>query len=1160
MKFKFTIASCCYNKRLYKVIMRAFLFLFCSATFAFSPSKGFSQNARIKINSDRIICIEEIFELIKKQTKYEFIYDVNTILDAPTVTVKKGVIKAKKLLKMGLKPINSTYEFSNNTIIVKSEKKDILPMDNKIQTVSIEGKVSDAKGPLPGASIVVKGTSKGAQTDFDGNYVLTDVPEDAVLVFSYVGFVTQEINVSGQTKIDVVLVEDSSQLAEVVVVGYISQTRGDLTGSVATVDVEEATKNPVVNAAELLQGRASGVSVVSNGRPGEVPKINIRGFGTVNNTDPLFIIDGVQTDDAGVFNSINPSDIKQLNVLKDAAAAIYGARAANGVVIVTTKSGGYNQDKAKVSVDYYTGISEVANLPDLLNIEQHKNVIFRSLQNSGASITHPQYDPNGTGTFTTPSTLFGLIRNGTTTVPNGGTKWLEEITRNAQTQNLSISVENGGESGKYFMSAAYLNREGVLLGTGFKRGVVRLNSEFKAGRNRKLTFGKHLSTSFSRQAGLSAAGETVNRAMQVSPLLPVFDNNGLYVGPNSNSTGLSNTPNPVATLERAKDNYVKRLRVFGDIYGIVDVAEGLKFKSILSGSIEQVDTRQFFALDPESAEPRSVNLLRERDENGYSWTWTNTLSYNKIIGDHSINALVGVEAVEESIRLKVVSNTDYLFETPDFYTLFNGAGSPQVDSALGNTSSLFSVFGTANYSYKSKYLATLTVRNDKSSRFKDDNQSDIFPSLSAGWVVSNEDFFPENNWVNYLKLSASYGEIGNQTLSVANPTSNISVFDSNFANYAINGSSVLIGALLSSVGNPDLKWETSKSTNVGLDLGLFENALSIGVEYFNIETEDLITLDETAIPTTGPDASPPFVNVGSVTNKGVDFTIAYNNQTESGFAYGISANLSTYKNEIVDLIAPFQVGLGSFRGGAITRSQIGRSISEFYGRVVDGVFASESEVASAADQGFSNNAEGVGRLRYRDLNGDNVIDDEDRTFIGSPHPDFTYGINLNASYKSFDVSVFFQGSQGNDIYNYERIFTDFPTFFNANQSTRVLNAFDPVTNPNSNIPALRSNIVNNETAPNSYFIEDGSYLRLKNLQLGYTLPESILDKVGIGSLRIYLQGTNLFTITDYNGLDPELRGFDDTQEDTNGGNLTLGVDFQTFPLSRLFSMGLNIKF
>jgi len=1023
---------------------------------------------------------------------------------------------------------------------------------------SISGTISDENGPLPGAAVLEKGTSNGTTTDFDGNYSL-EMGSEATMVVSFVGYITQEIAVAGQSVINVVLVEDSSQLEEVVVVGYTTQTRGDLTGSVASVDMAEAVKTPVVNAAELLQGRASGVSVTNSGRPGDAPKINIRGFGTINNTDPLFIIDGVQTDDANVFNSINAADIDQLNVLKDAAAAIYGARAANGVVIVTTKSGGYNQDKAKISVDFYTGVAEVDNTPDLLNPEQHRGVIFQSLVNDGADITHPQYDPSGSGTFTVPTTLNGLSRNGTTTVPNGGTKWLEEITQSAQTQNLSISLENGSETGKYYMSAAYLNREGVLLGTGYKRGVSRLNSEFKVG-NKKITIGQHLSASFSRQAGADEAGIQVNRALRSSPILPVRDDDGVFAGPNSNSTGLSNTNNPVASLTRASNDYVKRFRVFGDVYAGVELYDGLNFKTTISGSMEQINSIGFTALDPEAAEPIAVNLLRDGDQNIYSWTWTNTLNYKKDFGDHSVNALIGIEALEQSQKGKGINRTDFLFETPDFYLLNNGGGAPQVDFAFDNNSTLFSVFGTVNYSYKSKYLGTITLRNDKTSRFLGDNQSDIFPSFSAGWNISKEDFFPQDAIVNSLKLSASYGQIGNQTLSVANPTSNISVFAEDLANYSFDGSSVLTGAFLDAVGNPDLKWETSNSTNIGIDLGLFNNSLSLGIEYFMIETEDLITRDFSAVPSTGPDATPPFVNVGTVENKGLDFTIAYNNQISSGLTYGISANVSTYKNEITDLITPFQSGNTVFRGGAVTRSQIGRSISEFYGREVIGVFQTEAEVSAAPDQGFSTPADGVGRLRYRDVNPDGVINDEDRTFIGSPHPDFTYGVNLSAAYKGFDLAAFFQGSQGNDIYNYERIFTDFPTFFNTNQSTRVLNAFDPVTNPNSNTPALSSNITNNETAPNSFFVEDGSYLRLKNLQIGYTLPSSITDKAGVGSLRIYLQGTNLFTITDYEGFDPELRGFDDSLVETNGGNLTLGVDFQTFPVARLFSLGVNIKF
>lgn len=1023
----------------------------------------------------------------------------------------------------------------------------LLSMSFAYAQTTVTGKVSDADGPLPGASVILKGTNNGTETDFDGKYTLNNVPSDGTIVVSFVGYKSQEIKVNGRTSINITLVEDANQLNEVVVTGYTTQTRGDITGSVASVDMEEATKVPVANAAEALQGRVTGVTVTNNGRPGDAPKINIRGFGTTNNTNPLFIIDGVQTDDGTVLSSLNPQDIDQMNVLKDGAAAIYGARASNGVVIITTKSGGYNMDKPKLSVDMYTGISSASNLPSLLNPQQHGDMIWQSLTNTGATLEHAQYGNGSTPVI--PSVVQGTTRGGdplpTMNVAPGGTKWLDEILQNAQTQNASISLQNGTKSGKYFISASYLNREGVQLNTGFKRGATRLNSEFKIAD--KVRIGERINISFSRAA--SPGGNRINEALRMNPLIPVYDVDGKFAGPYKNPNQLGNTQNPVAALERSKHDYRKRFRLLGDIYLAADLLEGLTAKTSLSGNILAQDSRFFTSLNPEAAEPISSNRLAESNINNYSWTWSNTLNYKKSFNDHTFNTLVGIEAVKDRGKGNGISRTDYLFETPDFYLLSTGSGTPNVDFAYDGSSTLFSIFGSVNYSYSNKYYATVTLRKDKSSRFLGDNQSDIFPSFSVGWSLSNEEFFPKDGFLSRVKLKASYGELGNQTLPVNNPTIDISSLSEVYSNYAINGSSIATGASLSAVGNPDLRWETSKSTNIGAEFGMLDNALSLSVEWFNIKTDDLIVQDNSLIPTTGPDANPPYVNSGSVKNTGFDFSVGYNKSTDYGLNYNISANLSTYKNEVTDWINAFQPGAG-FRDGAITRTEEGQPISYFYGRIVDGIFASETEVADSPSQNFTSNADGVGRFKYKDINNDGVINDDDRTFIGSPHPDFTYGINLGVDYKGFDISAFFQGSQGNDIYNHEKIYTDFPVFLNGNRSTRVLDSWTP-DNTGASLPALRTNVINNETNPNSFFVEDGSYFRLKNLQVGYTISKDVSNKIGMESLRFYLQGTNLFTLTGYEGLDPEIAQY---------GNLTLGVDSNTFPVSKIMSLGVNIKF
>ncbi|MEA1787451.1 TonB-dependent receptor [Arenibacter sp. GZD96] len=1059
------------------------------------------------------------------------------------------LLKLKRwTLSFGIRSLAILICFGAQMALAKTDAANEKVTSAMLQS-TITGTVTDQDGaPLPGANVLVRGTTNGTQTDFDGNYTI-NADSNATLVFSYVGFKSVTVAIAGRTTVNVSMEEDASQLSEVIVLGYASQTRGDLTGSVASVDLTEAVKVPIVNAAEALQGRVSGVTVVSQNAPGASPVVRIRGFGTGNNNNPLYVIDGVQTDDPSILNSINPGDIAQMNVLKDAAAAIYGARASNGVIIVTTKSGGYNMEKTSVEVDTYTGFSRATNLIDLLNAEEQGRVIWESLTNDGVALQHPQYG-NGANPVV-PSQLQNVPVSAT--VRPGGTDWLDAIFREAVTTSASVTVQNGTAKGKSLMSIGYLNRQGIQLATGFKRGTARFNSEYKV--SDRIRIGQHINLSFSNTSG---GVSQVQSALLMNPLIPVRDDEGLFAGTYNGAANLGNTRSPVAQLLRAENNFAKRLRVFGDVYAVVDIMDGLTFKTSVGGDIEAFNDRRFQALDPEHSEPLSVNTLFEQDQDRYEWVWNNTLNLNKTFGDHSINAVVGIEALKFESKGKQITRNDFLFETPEFYLLSNGAGVPNVSFAFDGATSLFSVFGTANYSYKSKYLLTATVRRDKSSRFLGDNQSDTFPSFSGGWVISQEDFFPQDALVSSLKVKGSWGQMGNQTLPANNPTINISSLGEQLANYSFNGAgAITTGAFLSQVGNPSLKWETSESINFGVDLGFFNDKLLISAEYFDIETKDLISRDNSLISTTAIDAQAPLVNLGSFTNKGFDFSIGYSNTTASGWTYGIQANISHYDNEVTELISDFQLGDGGFRGGAMTRTQVGQPLSSFFGRVVDGIFASEAEVASSPDQGFPSNAAGVGRFRYRDLNGDGAITDEDRAFIGSPHPDFTYGINLNVAYKGFDVSAFIQGSQGNDIYNYTKIFTDFPTFTNTNRSTRVLDAWRP-DNLGASIPKLSQQITNNETQPNSYFVEDGSFMRLKNLQIGYALPDQIIEKMGLSLLRFYVQGTNLFTITPYDGFDPELG------PRFGGDNLTIGVDDDVngnqYPTAQIFTLGLNLKF
>ena len=995
---------------------------------------------------------------------------------------------------------------------------------------TVNGTVSSEDGPLPGATVLVKGSTTGVSTDFDGNFSIEAGPDD-VLVVSFIGFASQDVAVGDQDQI-MVMLESDNELDEVIVTSYGTQTRGSVTGSVAVVNMDDAVKTPVVNAAETLQGRVTGVQVVTSGNPGQAPKINIRGFGTSNNTNPLYIIDGVQTDDPLVLNNINPTDIEQMNVLKDGAAAIYGARASNGVVIITTKGGGYNMDKAKVSFDFYTGTSQIANSPDMLNAEQHAQMIWDSYNNDGVTPSHPQYGSGASPVV--PSSIIGYRRvvaynpitygsdGMSAPVTPGGTDWVDAVTQDAPVTNASFSIANGNETSRYYLGLGYLDRQGVMNYTGFKRGNLKFNSEAKI--KDKLRVGQHINISYSNtKPGID---ESIEGALRITPLLPVTDSNGDYTG--VAGPGLSNTRNPAAQLYRTRNDYFKRFNLIGDVYMSYDIMDGLTAKTTLAGGFNTFDSRQFTSLDPEHGEPISTQTLNEQNQTAYNWNWTSTLNYNGEFGAHSINALVGVEAVKNSDKGNGVTRQGYLFEEPTFYLLNNGSGAPNVSYAYDGYSTLFSIFGTANYSYNDKYFLTVTVRNDESSRFAD-NKSDIFPSFSAGWDISKEDFFPSDGIINYMKIKGSWGQLGNQTLPADNPTINISSLSESIANYAFNDGSISQGAYLNQVGNPGLKWETSETTNFGVDLGLLDSKLSVSAEYFVIETKDLITRDFSLISSTAIDAGAPLVNLGDIKNTGIDFSLGYSDATASGFTYDLSFNLSHYKNEVVSLIGDAPVfGSTGIRNGEVNRTKVGGELAEFYGREVTGLDAN-------------------GRMTFA---GDTDGDGDVRNVIGSPHPDFTYGINLNLGYQGFDVAAFFNGSQGNDIYNYNKVFTEFGLFFLGNRSANVLNAWTP-SNTNTDVPALSASYPLEETAPNSYLLEDGSFFRLKNLQIGYTLPDSAIGSIGADSIRIFLQGTNLFTITDYSGYDPEI---------IQNNNLNLGVDRRVYPFAKTFTIGTNIKF
>ncbi|MCZ6694060.1 MAG: TonB-dependent receptor, partial [Bacteroidetes bacterium] len=1019
--------------------------------------------------------------------------------------------------------------------------------------------------PLPGVSVILKGSTTGTITDVDGAFSLNANTTD-VLVFSYVGYTSQEFPVGAQTNFAVGLAVDIQQLEEIVVTGYTSQSKRTVTGAMSQINVDEAFAVPTSNAAEALQGRVSGVSVINSGQPGADPIVRIRGFGTTNNNGPLYVIDGMQTTDGGLLSQINPDDIQSINVLKDASAAIYGARASNGVIIVTTKGGSYG-GKPTITFNTYFGSESVGSTPDVLNSQQLGDVFFESQRNDGATPSHPQFGSGANPAIPAfirgdPSLPYdpapGNAGNRVTR-SSAGTNWADEVFQKSFIQNYNLSVAGGSDKSKFFTSLGYQNREGVIPNGGFERFTTRLNTDFRV--NDHVRVGEHVSVGYVDRQRLQSF-ELVRNTQLMSPLVPPLDEAGNLTGSGpSTSAGLSNTRSPLAQATRTSEDFDQILRVFADAFVEVSFAQDFAAKSTIGISYEDLFGHDFTFLDPEHSEPISTNTLREDNFLKTSWVWTNQLSWDKNFGDHDINALVGVEAVDETERENTTDVTGFLFEDPNFLILGAGTGTPNINTSTFSRNTLFSIFGRVGYAYQGKYLATISIRRDKTSRFIDNTGT--FLAGSLGWIISDEDFMQGQTIFSNLKLRTSYGEVGNQTLPAANPDSDIFQLSQEFGFYPLNGSSPSTGAILSSIGNEDLRWETSKQFNIGLDMGFLNNDLSVTFDYFDINTQDMIVASP--LPSTSIDASAPFVNAGEVSNSGVDLSIGYGNHSSSSvFRYDASFIFSAVSNELVKIndATPdaFILGQNTFRQGAMTRSSAGEPISYFFGRVVEGIFQNAAEVSAAADQGFVTPADGVGRFRYKDLNGDGIINDDDREKLGSPHANFTWGLNLNLGYQNFDVVAYFQGSQGNDIYNYARIFTDYPTFFNNNRSVRVLDSWRD-TNPGAELPALSQSITNNETAPNSSFIEDGSYWRLKNLQIGYTFPESLLSNIGLTRARVYLQGTNLFTVTDYSGIDPEFGSTSDGSPGEGAKDLTLGVnEGQFYPVSKILTMGLGLTF
>lgn len=1062
----------------------------------------------------------------------------------------------------------------------------------------VSGKVTDAEGGaiLPGVTVLVKGTQTGTVTDSDGNYSIS-VPAGSsdVLVFSFVGYVAQEVAVGSQSTINISLAPDVTALQEVVVTGYSSQQKKEITGAISTVSTKELLAVPAANFGQQLQGRAAGVTIGNDNTPGGNTMVRIRGFGTINDNSPLYVVDGVpfKSDNGSALNSINQADIESISILKDASvASIYGARAGNGVIIITTKKG--KSGAPKISFDAYVGMQTPRKYVDLMNVNQLADLEWLRQRNTGlpAGATNPSSQQYGSGAnpvlpdYIYPAGAregdprvnpanysadiddpeFGRSKFLITRANKQGTDWWKEIAKPAVWQNYNLTASGGTDKARYMFSGNYLEQNGIITHTGFKRYTIRANTEFSI--KNRARIGQNLQIAYTERVDLAGGnqseGNAVSNVYRAQPIVPVYDIAGNFAG--HKGANLGNGQNPVAQLVRNKDNKYRNMRIFGNVFAEVDIAKNLVAKTSF-GLDYNLGHGSFYGIRTiEAAEPSASNRL---DVNTYwnsNWTWTNTLTYNKTFNEvHKVNAYIGTEAIRNTFRSFETGRNNFFTDDLNNRFMSAGAGLPSAGSGQSEWA-LYSFFARGEYGYKDKYLVSATARRDASSRFGINNRSANFFALSGGWVLSDEDFLKDNSIINFAKIRAGWGQSGNQDGFGDYPSYSNIGSDNGATFYDIRGTSTsaVLGFAPSSIGNPNIRWEATTTTNAGIDMTLFKN-LELTIDVYNRKTTDLLyNIQQPA--TAGNNIGGPAtqtVNIGAMTTRGLDFALTYNGTAMNNeLKYSINGNLSLYRNKL-DIISgidnDFIPGSGT-RVGQLNRSVIGEPLSIFWGYFNDGIFRSQAEVDAAnalarAGGGTTyQDAIRTGRLRFRDVNGDGRVDANDNTKIGNPHPKFTYGLNLNASYKGFDLTVFLAGVYGNDIFNFFKYQTDF-NVFQGNRSTRLLDTWTE-QNPNASQPRWDSDNGGADAVPSSYYVEKGSYLRARNLQLGYNLPSAGLNKVGIERLRVYVQAQNLFTITKYSGLDPEIT----LSNFGSGGDRSIGIDFGAYPAPKTFLLGLSIGF
>ncbi|MBB3188138.1 SusC/RagA family TonB-linked outer membrane protein [Microbacter margulisiae] len=987
-----------------------------------------------------------------------------------------------------------------------------IPNSVSSQTIDhIAGTVVDKQGePLIGVSILIKGTSIGTITNADGNFTLTNkTMQNPVLQVSYLGFIPQEITVTGLSPLHIVMAESTKSLDEVVVVGYGSQRKKDLTGAVAVVEPKDLNNIPVATIGDALEGRAAGVQIISSGVPGNDPTVLIRGIGTINDASPLFVIDGVPVSSG--LGELNMNDVQSIQVLKDASAtAIYGSRGANGVVIVTTKHG-TTDSKPRMNLNYYFGIQQAAKIVHMLDASQ-----FSALHNDMMTNAGLAKDP----AYANPASL------------GQGTDWLGALFTTAPMHNISFSYSVGGSKSSYYVSGNYIDQNGIVINTGYKKLTLQFNSDTKI--SDKLRFGNSITLNHDIRTN---GNYNIQNTMLALPTQPIYRTNGNYSGPVAQPIWDGDLVNPIG-LAKTVDNATNGYNIIGSIYGELEIISGLKLKSTVGLQGNLWDSRTWA---PEYTWDTSINsqaYLSEQYNKNFTWNWDNTLTYDKSFGKHHLTVMAGTSAQENQYNYLNGSVQNFASELTQ--QMSNGTSNPTVGGDASSWS-LLSYMGRVNYNYADKYLLTGTLRRDGSSRFGSGNKWGLFPSGSAAWRISKEKFFRNIHFVDDLKLRAGFGITGNQQIGNYSFASALQTITYNFNN------SIVSAVVPSVMPNPNVQWEEQKQTNVGIDAVVLNDRIDFTIDGYLKYTDKMLVPMSVPITTGYSDVYVPSINAGKMENKGIELTVNSRNLTGK-FKWSSSFNVAYNQNKVVSINDTVPMTTGSIGlNYNLALIQAGHPINSFYGYVTDGIFQTQAEVNNHALQVPGNdpyNRTSPGDIRFKDLNNDGVINDKDRTFLGNPNPTFIFSLNNTFSYMGFDLSIYLQGVAGNKIFNANRIWDEGMSVA-QNQTTAVLARWTGPGTSNS-MPRAIYNDPNENTRPSDRYIEDGSYLRIKNITLNYTIPQKWLKSVSLTSARVYVSAENLYTFTKYSGFDPEV-----------GAS---GIDNNVYPVTRTISMGVNLGF